>query len=234
MHRKPVRMPPEAARGVRRTVALALGLALAGCASHAPSETGVPPPAAAAVEATASGITVLVEPVADPQRQRALFAGELRRVGVLPLLVTVRQTGVTPLPVRSSDFYLEPAGGERLRAASPAIAADRMRVQESSGGAAFLGAALLGVPGALMAESANTAANQRAAEARRSDFGTRALPETELAPGAEVRGFLFFLLAADVPAFDQAALEFRPRGAIGVPGVVRVPLAGLGAVPAPR
>jgi hypothetical protein len=220
----------------RRQAVLALGGCLlgAGCASYTPTETALPAaPAAAAVAAVAEqaqgGVALLVEPVSDPQRQRALFGGELNPVGLLAMVVSVRNRGTTTLPLRAADFFLEPPGGAALRATPPALAADRLRATESTAGAGIAGAAFFGVFGALAATAAATSANQEAADARRLDFERKGLPEVELPPGQEQRGVLFFVPPDGTPAFDAAVLAFRPRsGALPI----SVGLSGLGYRPA--
>jgi hypothetical protein len=212
---------------------LAAALLPAACAPTPPPAARAAPaePAAGAPAATERGVTLRVEPL-PPARQREVLGSDLSRHGVVAVLARVDNAGPVPLDLRGRDFSLE-RGEARIRASSPAMVGTLVGEGAGVTAAGVAGAALLGVPGMLLASAAAGESNREAMRGQSAAFAAIGLRDGLLSPGGSATGYVFFTPPPGMGAFDDAALVLR-SGDPALPGglVLRVVLNGLGHRPA--
>jgi hypothetical protein len=205
-------------------------LALGGCAATPPPPASVAAPDASGTQvltATERGVTVRAEPVVDPARQRRDLGADLAARGVVPVLVTVENASGAAIDLRARDFFLE-VGEARTRAVSPATVGSAIGEGAGMTAAGIAGAALLGLPGMLAASAATSQGNQARMHRQGEAYAAIGLPDGAVAPGAAIRGYVFFTPGPALGAFDAALLVLRtgPAEASGAV-VIRLPLSGL-------
>jgi len=215
----------------RRHLLLLAGAAvLQGCGAQPIIE------AAPAAEGAAEGVTVRAEPRVQVDQQMATFRTNLRGVGVVPILVVIRNGSDVSLGYRAPDIQLQ-VGQTVLGTEAPENVAVRMRQTSNAGiSAGVVGAALIGAPVGLLAWAALSATerheNRSGAEAVRRNEGSFLLQEGEVAPGAEARGYVFFVPPAGVRRFNEGTLRVPLQSAgATAPITIDVPLTGLGFIP---
>jgi hypothetical protein len=220
-------------RALPAAALIAAALLPAACAPTPPPAARATPaePDAAAPAATDRGVTLRAEALA-PARQQAMLGGDLSRRGVVALLVRVENGGPVAIDLRGRDLALE-RGEARIRAAGPAMIGGLVGEGAGVTAAGFAGAALLGVPGALLASAAAGQSNREAMRTQSEAFAAIGLRDGPLPPGGTATGYVFFTPPPAMGAFDDAALVLR-SGDPALPGgiVIRVPLTGLNHRPA--
>jgi hypothetical protein len=88
-------------------LALCLVLCVAGCATYTPRIVGIPETAGPGVMTKAQeNLTLSVEAYASAEKSKRVFDTDLADKGVIPLLVTVENTGQERYQVHSADFGL--------------------------------------------------------------------------------------------------------------------------------
>jgi hypothetical protein len=153
------------------------------------------------ISKTAGGVSVGADPYVQPDRQKAVFDGDLSEAGVLPIQIWLENQGERRVLVRRSDLMLVLPDGQQLSAAGASIAASRM---ESIGG--VVGATVaFGIVGYLAASSAE----EKARISRQVDFRNKELREGALGKGESIHGFVFFIPLAGTAAFNQATLMLK-------------------------
>lgn len=214
--------------GRRHMLFVAAAAPLSGCGLQPTIAT------ASAVQVAAEGVSVRAEPRVSAEQQEAAFGTNLRGFGILPILVTIRNEGATPLSFLVGDIQLQ-VGDETFRSARPGMVASRMQEGAGVAGASFAGALLLGVPGALLGSAVVRGGNRAAAESMRRDQGSRALQDGEIAPGTEAQGYIFFLPPPAVRRFDAGTLRVPTlRAGAVAPNAIEIALTGLGYLPVSR
>ncbi len=92
-------------------LALCLVLCVAGCATYTPKIVSIPETAGPGVMTKAQeNLTLSVEAYASAEKSKRVFDTDLADKGVIPLLVTVENTGQGPYQVHSADFVLRDGG----------------------------------------------------------------------------------------------------------------------------
>jgi hypothetical protein len=217
----------------RRTLAAgvlaAAALLPAACAPTPPPAARAAPgePDAAAAAAADRGVTLRAEPLATPARQREALGNDLSRRGVVALLVRVENGGPVTIDLRARDLALE-RNEARIRAAGPAMIGGMIGEGAGVTAAGLAGAALLGVPGGLLASAAAGESNRQAMRSQSEAFAAIGLRDGPVPPGGSASGYVFFTPPPAMGAFDDAALVLR-SGDPALPGgiVIRLPLTGL-------
>jgi hypothetical protein len=211
-------MSQKTSRRARRTQWLGaspilLLLVLAGCADGGGGAAA--PASAPVVTGAAAGFSVRADPRVDPQQQRVEFGADLRAAGIIPVAISISSGSAIPAEIRHTDIVLA-VGDRRLRPVGVALVAVRAREGEGVGAAYYAGAALLGLPGGLIAGAAARQTNQRAVEQVRSRFEEIALRDTVIAPGGEASGIVFYMPPAATPSFSEARIEvtLHPVGSV--------------------
>ena len=187
------------ARGTALLVALAL--ALEGCASYSPTSAPVPKAGMMPFARTDGNLVIGADPHVQPDRQKAVFDGDLSEAGILPIQIWLENQGGRRLLVRRTDMMLVLPGGQQLSPAGASAAASRM---ESIGG--VVGASIaFGIIGYLAASSAE----EKARIARQVDFRNKELREVAIGKGESTHGFVFFIPLTGTSAFTEATLILR-------------------------
>ncbi len=215
-----------------RGVGLALlgMLVAAGCGTPTPSGDAAarltPDPHASS--ATERGVTLRAAPVSGADRQRQAFGTDLSSRGVVPILVTVENGGPMPLNLRGRDLFLE-VGETRLRASSPALVGSSIGEGGGVTAASIAGAALLGLPGMMVASAAAGQGNRQNLQTSSEAFAAIGLRDSAVPPGGSARGFVFFTPPPALGAIENAVLLLRAGGSSPAQGVeVRLLIGGLG------
>jgi hypothetical protein len=220
-------------RAMPAAALLAAALLPAACAPAPPPAARVAPaePAADAPAATERGVTLRVEPLA-PARQREVLGSDLSRHGVVAVLARVDNAGPVPVDLRGRDFTLE-RGEARIRASSPAMVGSLVGEGAGVTAAGVAGAALLGVPGMLLASAAAGESNRAAMRDQSAAFAAIGLRDGPVPPGGSATGYVFFTPPPGMVSLDDAAVVLR-SGDPALPGglVLRVPVSGLAHRPA--
>lgn len=199
---------------------LAFALALEGCASYSPTSAPVPKAVTMPVAKTEGSLVIGADPHVQPDRQKAVFDGDLSEAGILPIQIWLENQGERRLLVRRTDMMLVLPSGQQLSPAGASAASSRM---ESIGG--VVGATIaFGIIGYLAASSAE----EKARTARQVDFRNKELRDVAIGKGESTHGFVFFIPLAGTSAFTEAALILRVVDfEEGTSTPVSLPLSGL-------
>ena len=168
------------------------------CASYTPQPPTLLRFQSTAVRGEHLGFGVGVSPHLDPQRNQEVFQADLKRAGILPLQIVVRNHSTNAVAISRQSFRLRYAdGAEQLPAAPDEVAAQL----ESSAG--VIGWTLaFGLTGFL----ASSAQQGEAERARRADLRNKELWDVTLKPGDTVQGFVFYLVPTNLSGDIKATL----------------------------
>ncbi len=207
---------------MRRTLVLCSGLliALTGCASYTPSSAQIPKAAGMPAWRTEGAVGAGADPYVQPDRQKAMFGGNLRNEGVLAVQVLVENRGDRRQLVRRSEIALGLPDGTQF---SPSNASSASAKLQSIGG--VVGSTIaFGLIGFLVSSSAN----EQASAARLADYQSKELQDVTLGKDQPAHGFVYFIPPAGTQAFNEATLSVRFVDAEDATGlVVRLPMTGL-------
>ena len=180
---------------------LLLALLTSACASYTPQPATLLRIQSAAVSAEQEDLAVGVSPHLDAERNQSVFQADLKRAGVLPLQIVIRNNGQQTLEVRKNDFILRLADGRELSPTPPDLIASRLE-----GGAGVVGWTIaFGLAGYIAASTQQGEADN----ARRADLRKKELQDWILGPKESAQGFLFFLLPGDINGTLQATLSAK-------------------------
>lgn len=228
----------------QRRSGVCLGLAcllvwhLAGCASYSAHDAAELRPEAMPYHGSDAALTLGADPYVQPERQQRVFGADLVAVAVIPVQVAVANNGNEPLPIEPDHFRLQwhdqqmtehRPGHEvaKLLAPGEGVADYATTGIGMLGGLAGPIGAAAGRLVALLSAGALGQSRADAAQAREADYYRKELKATRLAGRQWVRGFLFFVLPRETPAFRDPILSlavFREQQQIAD---IRLPLKGL-------
>jgi hypothetical protein len=182
----------------RRAATICATLVVVACASYTPQPPTLLRFQSAAVKAEHLGFGVGASPHLDPQRNQEVFQADLKRAGILPLQIVLRNNSPSAITISRQSFRLRYSTGSEQLPASPDEVAARL---ESSAG--VIGWTLaFGLTGFL----ASSTQQGEVDRARRADLRNKELWDITLKPGDTVQGFLFYLVPANISGDIKATL----------------------------
>lgn len=188
---------------MRRLLVLLLSslIPITGCASYSATSAPIPKGADMLVWQSQDGVAVGADPYVAVEEQEAVFDVNLMAEGVMAVQVLVQNDTDRRILVRRSDMVLLLPDGTQLSPAGATQTASRL---ESSGG--VIGATVaFGLIGFLVASSAE----DKAREARQSDYRSKEFNDATLGKGESAHGFVYFIPPPGIPAFNEATLKVR-------------------------
>lgn len=192
---------------------------LGGCASYTPHSVQVPRIEAMSALGIENEITVGADPYVQPDRQDAVFDGDLRKAGILPIQILLQNNGDRRLLVRRSNITLVLPDGRQISPVGATAVA--VKVPPKGGGWGYG----LGFYG-LVAESM---AADKARQGRVADYRNKELQDVTLVKGESAHGFIYFVPPQETPTFTKATLMVPVVDVeLGTSFVVRLQLSGLG------
>jgi len=178
-----------------------LALFAISCASYTPQTVALLRIQYATVSEVKHNVGIGVSPHLDRARNKEIFDADLKRAGILPLQIVVRNDRQSRITVRKDDFVLRLPRGEEYPPAPSENVASRL---ESN--ASVLGwTVAFGAIGFLAASTQTGEADND----RRADLRNKQLQDTTLSFQESARGFLFYLLPEDVNEVRGAKLFAR-------------------------
>lgn len=177
---------------------LLLAYFMASCASYTPQPVTLLRVQSAAVSAEEQGIAAGVTPYLDSERNQQLFNADLKRAGILPLQLVIRNKLRQRVTIKKKDMVLKLSGGHEYSPAPSRSVAARL---ESNAGVIGWTVAF-GIVGYLASESQQQEVNKT----RRADLSSKEFSDTTLGYRESARGFVFFLVPDDVKEVRGATL----------------------------
>lgn len=192
---------------------------LAGCASYTPHSVPVPRSDTMPAWQIENSMAVGADPYVQPDRQDAVFDGDLRAAGILPIQVLLQNNGYRRLLIRRSNITLILPDGRQISPVGATAVA--VKVPAKGGGWGY-------VPGiyGLVAESM---AEDKARQGRVADYRDKELQDVTLVKGESAHGFVYFAPPPGTTTFTKATLTV-PVVDIeeGASFIIRLQLSGLG------
>lgn len=190
---------------------------LSGCATYATRDAGELRPEAMPYMQTNAHLSLGADPYVTPERQEQVFGADLLAAAILPVQVTVVNVGDTPLRIEPDHFKLY-FSADGMTAHRPGhevakvFAPTEGVADYATSGVGMLGGlagpigSMAGRVVALLSAGALGSSRSEAIQAREADYTRKELKPTLLAKKQLVRGFLFFVLPRETPAFRDPTL----------------------------
>jgi len=174
---------------------------LTGCASYSPSLAPTPTLEKMPESASLGGVVVGADPYIQPERQQAVFDGNLVEEGIMPIQIFVRNNGDRKILIRRSDIQLLLSDGKQLTAAGTFAVASKLEKTSHH----FWATALFGIPGAFVAESASSKAKTE----RKEDYQSKEFKDITLDKNGTSYGFVYFIPPVGTVSLNKATLTLR-------------------------
>lgn len=190
---------------------------LSGCASYSTRDAGQLLPGAMPYTQTNASLSLGADPYVQPGRQEQVFGADLLSVAIIPIQVTVVNVGDTPLRIDPEHFKLY-FSTDRMTTHRPGHEVAKIFTPTegvadyATSGVGMLGGlagpigSMAGRAVALLSAGALGSSRTDAIQAREADYIRKELKPTLLAKQQLVRGFLFFVLPRETPAFKDPIL----------------------------
>lgn len=192
---------------------------LAACAAYKGVPARLVVPDAMPASTAGAPLFLAADPYGDKGRQKAVFDADLTDKRVVAIDVLLENRGERELALRRASIALELADGTVI----PAAQALNVVAKLGSSGDSIAWGLGFGIIGFAVASSRE----QEEQSARRADYQSKEFPpETKLAKGESVRGFVYFMPPRGTPAFSEASLTV-PFFDAGAEASIRLPLTGL-------
>ena len=180
-----------------------------------------------------------VDPYVEDEREQQIFAANLLAAAVLPIQVMVKNNGERPVRIEPDNFKLILPNEHMAAPRSALEVAQVFAPKEGVGDYASAGAGALGglagpigmIAGRLLGFVSSGVFDRyrtEALQARQQDYARKELKNVLLAKDQFNRGFLFFVLPKETPAFDQATLTLTVLKDPTETATLKMPLKGLG------
>lgn len=208
----------------RILVALAVSAlaVLSGCATYTPSMAKLDASGAGATSRSVGGVTVFVDEYATKAKSEKTFDMNLHSDGVLPLLVTLQNSGAAPLDVKTMDITLRD-GAQTIKLLSPEEAATKAK--KSAAGRAIGWSLIVPIISIPIAATASVMHTNKVNRQIMEDFTAKSFTSEVVAPGKEKTGFLFFDIDKVRSEFAGLILEMKMKvGGAAEPLMLALPI----------
>ena len=209
---------------------LAIALNFHGCASYTPTLVRLIPSGPDTKKAENGDLTVYAEEFVTGEKSQRAFDANMPAEGVLPILISVENTGQKPFDVNVADVCLR--GEKPFKLLAPEDAA--LRAQRGTAARALgwsMIVPIITIPFAIGASAIHTGdVNQQIVR----DFVAKGLPDGAVLPNKEKSGFVFFESEGSHKDVVGMTLEVTVRNTdTGEPISVQIPLSQTSKEPLP-
>lgn len=203
--------------GARLAMAGLILCQLFGCAAYSTRDAKALQPEGMPYVQTDANLSMGADPYVQAERQEQVFGADLLAAAILPVQVTVVNVGDTTLRIEPDHFKLyisadsmttHRPGHEvaKIFAPTEGVADYATSGVGMLGGLAGPIGSMAGRVVALLSAGALSSSRSEAIQAREADYTRKELKPTLLGKTQLVRGFLFFVLPRETPAFRDPTL----------------------------